>query len=101
LTVPEIAPPVPFAALLGDWPRERTLVYCDEARVAPPLARVAPAPPAALLIGPEGGFAPEEAERLRAHPGTVAATLGPRILRAETAALAAIALWQAAAGDWR
>ena len=64
-----------------------------------------PAPPErrpwAILIGPEGGFAPEERRRLRAHGSVVAASLGPRVLRAETAAIAALSLWQALLGDWR
>ena len=64
-----------------------------------------PAPPSerpwAILIGPEGGFAPEERKRLRVHGSVVAASLGPRILRAETAAIAALSLWQALLGDWR
>ncbi len=55
----------------------------------------------AILIGPEGGFAPEEGERLRALPFVTAVSLGPRILRADTAAIAALTLWQAALGDWR
>ncbi len=59
-----------------------------------------PPAPAAILIGPEGGFAPEERERLRAMAATVPVSLGPRILRADTAAVAALALWQAARGDW-
>ena len=54
----------------------------------------------AILIGPEGGFSPEEGERLRALPFTTAVSLGPRILRADTAAIAALTLWQAALGDW-
>jgi 16S rRNA (uracil1498-N3)-methyltransferase len=57
--------------------------------------------PAAILIGPEGGFDPVERQRLRQHPGVIPVTLGPRILRAETAAMAALTLWQAAHGDWR
>jgi 16S rRNA (uracil1498-N3)-methyltransferase len=60
-----------------------------------------PPAPAAILIGPEGGFAAEEAARLRARADTVAVSLGPRILRADTAAVAAITLWQATCGDWR
>ena len=56
--------------------------------------------PAAILIGPEGGFSPEERQRLRAHPSVIPVTLGPRILRAETAAMAAMVLWQSTRGDW-
>lgn len=60
-----------------------------------------PPAPAAILIGPEGGFSADEAQRLRNRPGVTAMSLGPRILRADTAAVAAITLWQAACGDWR
>jgi 16S rRNA (uracil1498-N3)-methyltransferase len=60
-----------------------------------------PPGPWAILIGPEGGFAPDEAARLRALPSVRRVTLGPRVLRADTAAVAAIALWQATLGDWR
>ena len=68
----------------------------------PPGALAAAAPgPWAILTGPEGGFAPEEAARLRALPFVLPVTLGPRVLRADTAAVAAITLWQAALGDWR
>lgn len=99
-TVPELAEPVTLAQLLADWPADRALVFCDESRAARPLHRIAPPAPAALLIGPEGGFSPDEAARLRSMPGVTPVTLGPRILRADTAAAAAIAVWQSAAGDW-
>jgi 16S rRNA (uracil1498-N3)-methyltransferase len=78
-------------------------MFCDESLAAAPAARVlaeAPRGPWAVLVGPEGGFAPEEQARLRALPFARAVTLGPRILRADTAAVAALALWQAALGDW-
>jgi 16S rRNA (uracil1498-N3)-methyltransferase len=100
LAVPELAEAAPLAAVLAGWDPARTLVFCDEARTAPPLAAVAPPPPAAILVGPEGGFAPEEAAALRALRFVRAASLGPRLLRADTAAAAAVALWQAAVGDW-
>lgn len=104
LTVPEIRTPCPLANLMGEWPAGRRLMLCDEARDAPPaltaLARQTAAP-WAVLVGPEGGFAPEERRMLRALPFATAVSLGPRILRAETAAIAALTLWQAALGDLR
>lgn len=98
---PEIAPPATLEAVLGAWSPARTLYFCDETRDAPPLPRVAAPGPAAVLIGPEGGFAPEEAAALRSHACVRPVALGPRVLRAETAAAAALSVWQACAGDWR
>jgi 16S rRNA (uracil1498-N3)-methyltransferase len=98
--LPEMAEPVKLDALLGDWPAERTLYFADEAGGVP-LADIAKAGPAAILIGPEGGFTDEERAAIRAVPQARGISLGPRILRAETAAAAAIAIWMAAAGDWR
>jgi 16S rRNA (uracil1498-N3)-methyltransferase len=103
LTVPEVAEPRPLGAVLDGWDPARLLMFCDESLAAAPAARVlaeAPRGPWAVLVGPEGGFAPEEQARLRALPFARAVTLGPRILRADTAAVAALALWQAALGDW-
>jgi 16S rRNA (uracil1498-N3)-methyltransferase len=100
----DIAAPVRLEALLGAWDPGRRLLFCDEARTAPPVAEALAAAgpgPWAILTGPEGGFAAEEAERLRGLPFVVPGTLGPRVLRADTAAVAAITLWQAALGDWR
>ena len=106
LSVPVVEEARPLEAILGDWPAERPLIACAEAGEAVPLAehlagwpRDAEAP-AAVLTGPEGGFAPEEFELLRRHPQVSLVSLGPRILRADTAALAALACWQAWAGDW-
>jgi 16S rRNA (uracil1498-N3)-methyltransferase len=79
-------------------------MFCDEGGDARPVlgALDGPAPSsAAILIGPEGGFDPAERERLRALPFVTPVTLGPRILRADTAAISALTLWQAAVGDWR
>lgn len=105
LTLPRVAEPVTLAALLAHWPAERRLLLCDESGTAPPVAQVlaglTPGEPWAVLIGPEGGFEPAELTTLRALPGAVAVSLGPRILRADTAAIAALALWQAHLGDWR
>lgn len=102
LDVPEVAEPVKLERLLADWEPGRRLLFCDEAGDAPPvLEAVREGGPWAILIGPEGGFSPREREILRGLPYAVAATLGPRILRADTAAISALTLWQAAAGDWR
>ena len=100
LTVPEVREPVDFEKLLASWPNERRLYFCDEGGDAQPLARVAQPGPAGILTGPEGGFDPSEREALRALPFVTPVTLGPRILRADTAALAALAIWQSAAGDF-
>lgn len=96
-TLPEIAPLVKLEALLKDWPQDRTLYFCDE-RGGEPFAPTSG--PAAILIGPEGGFADEENAAIRAHPLAKAVSLGPRILRADTAAVAALSVWMAAQGDW-
>ena len=102
--VPEVTEVQPLDRLLADWPVDRTLLWADEA-LAGQAAGLghggAPAGPCAILVGPEGGFSDEEKTRLRSLPFVRAFSLGPRILRAETAAVAAIVLWQAAAGDWR
>lgn len=88
-------------ALLRDWPMGRTLFFADEAGGVPAIEAMRARPgPAAILIGPEGGFDDAEREAIRAHPQTVGIALGPRILRADTAAAAAVALWMAATGDW-
>ncbi len=102
--VPEVAAPVKLDHLLANWPQERHLMFCDEARTACPVADAlsqAPQAPWAILIGPEGGFSPDEAAALRRLPQTTSVTLGPRVLRADTAAAAAITAWQMALGDWR
>tara|TARA_R110002049_G_scaffold10819_6_gene52499 strand:- start:898 stop:1662 length:765 start_codon:yes stop_codon:yes gene_type:complete len=115
LDLPEIAPIERLERVLDGWDPARRLYYCDEAgdddgapwggdagRAGPMLdvLKAEPAGPAALLVGPEGGFAPEERTRLRQLDFVRAVSLGPRILRAETAVIAALALWQAARGDW-
>ncbi len=99
--LPKVAEPVKLTALLRDWPAERTLFFADETGGAAALAAMRARPgPAAILIGPEGGFDADERAAIREHPQAVGIGLGPRILRAETAAAAAVALWMAAAGDW-
>ncbi len=115
LDVPEVLEPVKLDRLLDGWDPGRRLMFCDEAgddpgepwggaqgRARPALEalRGGPAGPWAVLIGPEGGFAPEERDRLRGLDPVTPVTLGPRILRADTAAISALTLWQAALGDW-
>lgn len=94
-----IAEPMKLAAWLKALDPARTLYFADETGGAAPGAALKPGP-ATILVGPEGGFLPEEAEAIRALPNATAISLGPRILRAETAALAAIAAWMTSAGDW-
>jgi 16S rRNA (uracil1498-N3)-methyltransferase len=104
LTVPEIGAPQPLERALAGWDPSRPLVFCDEAGAARPIAeaiREHDAARWALLTGPEGGFAPEERQHLRGLSYVIPVTLGPRIMRADTAALAAIAVWQALKGDWQ
>lgn len=102
--VPDVAEPVSLSRLLDDWPAERRLMFCDESGGGAPAAdvlREVGGTSWAVLTGPEGGFAPEEAERLRGMEAAHAVSLGPRILRADTAAVAALTIWQATLGDWR
>lgn len=104
LDVPRVVAPEKLDRMLDAWDPARRLVFCDEGGGVPAMLdalREAPDGPGAILIGPEGGFAPEEGERLRALPYVTAVSLGPRILRADTAAISALTLWQAALGDWR
>ncbi len=104
LTVPEVRAPLRLDALLAGWDAARLMVFCDEdADVADPLAALARAPagPAAVIIGPEGGFDEGERAALLALPRHLRLSLGPRILRADTAAVAALALVGAVLGDWR
>jgi 16S rRNA (uracil1498-N3)-methyltransferase len=117
LDVPEVSEPLTLDRLLDGWQAPRRLMFCDEAgdtpdapwggetgRAAPALEALSRQPrdvPWAVLIGPEGGFAPEERGRLRTLSFVTPVTLGPRILRADSAAIAALTLWQASLGDWR
>lgn len=101
LDVPEVIAPVKLERLIADWDGRR-LLFCDEAGDARPALQVLDQQgPWGVLIGPEGGFSPPERERLRGLSYAVPASLGPRILRADTAAISALTLWQAALGDWR
>jgi 16S rRNA (uracil1498-N3)-methyltransferase len=97
--LPELAEAEGLDRLLAAWPADRALLFADE-RGGAPLAAVASPGPAAILIGPEGGFTDEERAAIRALPSARAVSLGPRILRAETAAVAAVSVWMAATGDW-
>ncbi|HEV2335779.1 MAG TPA: 16S rRNA (uracil(1498)-N(3))-methyltransferase [Stellaceae bacterium] len=105
LSVPQIAAPEPLDRVLAAWPAGRRLVVCDESGLGPPIAdALAGFPseaPAALFVGPEGGFTDTELDALGKLPIVSRVGLGPRVLRAETAVLAALAVFQAIAGDWR
>ena len=115
LDVPEIAGPDKLDRLLETWPNGRRLLFCDEAgsdqrhpdptggnRARAGLFALNSTDPApwSILVGPEGGFDPAERDRLLQHPAVTPVTLGPLILRAETAAIAALVLWQSTLGDW-
>ena len=98
--LPDISEPLPLAHLLEHRDAARTLYFADEAGGEPVASAFAPGP-AVILTGPEGGFTDDEREAIRAAPNAIPISLGPRILRAETAALAALASYMALAGDWR
>ncbi|MFB9148455.1 16S rRNA (uracil(1498)-N(3))-methyltransferase [Roseovarius ramblicola] len=100
--VPEVTALHKLDTLLADWPADRRLMFCDEALAggACALPSGGRGQPWAVLIGPEGGFSPPERARLSALPFAHPVALGPRILRADTAAVAALTLWQTACGDW-
>jgi 16S rRNA (uracil1498-N3)-methyltransferase len=103
LSVPELRAPQPLAALLATWPGERRLIHCDETGRAPPVAAAMASlepGPVAVLVGPEGGFAESELDALGKLPNLTSVGLGPRVLRSETAALAALAVVQALGGGW-
>ncbi len=101
--VPEVAELQKLRALLDYWPQERQVMFCDEAEVGNALelaADVHKGGPWAIVIGPEGGFSDAERKRLHAMEQAHVVSLGPRILRADTAAVAALTLWQTVLGDW-
>jgi 16S rRNA (uracil1498-N3)-methyltransferase len=104
LSVPELRPPQVLDVTLAEWPADRRLLVCDESGAGEPVAtaaaRLGPGP-AALLIGPEGGFDATELDRLGNFSFVIRVGLGPRVLRADTAAIAVLAAFQAIAGDWR
>ncbi len=101
--VPEVLEPVSLNAALREWDKSRALVYCDEAAAQSDALAVLSQlkMPAAILVGPEGGFTSEERAMLKALPYVHAISLGPRIMRADTAAVAVLALVQAVLGDWK
>ncbi|WP_272004829.1 16S rRNA (uracil(1498)-N(3))-methyltransferase [Roseovarius sp. ZX-A-9] len=102
--VPEVAPLQKLDQLLAGWDARRQILFCDETLAGPASAlpgATGAEHPWAILIGPEGGFSMDERARLSALPHAHAISLGPRILRADTAAVAAMTLWQQALGDWR
>jgi 16S rRNA (uracil1498-N3)-methyltransferase len=105
LSVPEIFAPERLDRVLAAWPAGRPLIACDESGggipIAEALGSLPPAEPAAVFVGPEGGFTDAELDALGKLPIVIRVGLGPRVLRAETAALAAMAVFQAIAGDWR
>jgi 16S rRNA (uracil1498-N3)-methyltransferase len=104
LSVPDVEEPLPFAQMLAKREAARWMIFCDEdAAVANPIAALSTVParsPLAVLIGPEGGFADDERAALLKLPNVVRLCLGPRILRADTAAVAALTIVQAVMGDW-
>jgi 16S rRNA (uracil1498-N3)-methyltransferase len=100
--LPELSAPSKLDALLADWSADRALFFADELGGEPAAQGFTRhAGPAALLIGPEGGFDDSERAAIRAHPAARPISLGPRILRGETAAIAATGVWMATVGDWR
>jgi 16S rRNA (uracil1498-N3)-methyltransferase len=104
MDAPEILAPRSLDSLLAGWSGDRRLMFCDEAGEAAPAIEALAGlggGPWAILIGPEGGFSAAERARIRGVPGATPVSLGPRILRADTAAIAAMALWQAVLGDGR
>lgn len=106
LSIPEIKAPLALTALTANWPEDRHLIVCAEFGEATPIEQALQSPAlknskAAILIGPEGGFAPDELEKLRIIKNTSFVRLGPRILRADTAAISALTCWQAICGDWK
>jgi 16S rRNA (uracil1498-N3)-methyltransferase len=105
LALPEIAPPVTLTQFIAERDPARILIFCDEAaETANPAAALVAVPagsPLAVLIGPEGGFAEDERAALLQSPNVVRLALGPRILRADTAAVAALAVVQTVLGDWK
>lgn len=103
LCIPEIAEPANLEQVLTAWDPTRRLAFCDEGGNADPAAQAFAKTPSkkwAILTGPEGGFDPAERGAVRALPFTVPVTLGPRIMRADTAAVSALAVWQSTCGDW-
>lgn len=104
VAVPDVVTPQTLDAALSNWPKDRRLMFCDETSEGGDAAealREAGGDKWVILIGPEGGFSADEIKRLRSLPFATPVSLGPRILRADTAAVAALTVWQATLGDWR
>lgn len=106
ITLPDIREPVSFSRLLEDWPASRHIVFCDEKQAGSHPHAMADqvadlSGPAAIFIGPEGGFSPLERDKLNAMENAIPVSLGANILRADTAMVAALSVWQAVAGAWR
>lgn len=103
LYVPVLKPPLKLHEVLRSW-QGRALVFCNEMRDSPPITKavssLAAGTPVSVLIGPEGGFSPDEIAAIKAVDGALPVSLGPRILRADTAAVAALTVVQAQSGDW-
>ena len=89
-----------LARILETWPADRKLMFCDEMFAGKGATLSGPSGPWAILIGPEGGFSEAERRMIGAMPQVVSVSLGPRVLRADTAAVAAMTLWQSSLGDW-
>lgn len=101
MTVPKIDEITSLENLLEDWPDDRTIIFCDEAGDAIHMKDIiSDKEKWAVLIGPEGGFTADERKLIRDHKNSIALTLGPRILRADTAAVSVLSLWQSFLGDW-
>lgn len=103
LSVPVIDEPVELSRFLATFPADRRLLLADESHTSPPILAAlqnVPGQKWAILVGPEGGFTPDELRLVKSLPQTVGVSLGPRLLRADTAGLAALAVWQAVRGDW-
>lgn len=98
--IPPVDDLVKLDRMLANWPADRQLMFCDEVLIGDPVGLPKIDGPWAILIGPEGGFSPTERDRLRGLPFAHPVSLGPRILRADTAAVAALTIWQQALGDW-
>lgn len=107
MTVPDVEAPIALSEVIADWPNDVPLYLLDETGEGAPIAQVLgdlgdqESGGGAFVMGPEGGFAESELDLMRALPFSTVVSLGPRILRAETAALAALTCWQAICGDWR
>ncbi len=103
MDLPDLQDGAALTSVLADWPTDKPLIFCDESSNAAPIEthrETLAGRGAGVLIGPEGGFSAREREMLRRQAYTVPITLGPRILRAETAAVSALSLWQSLVGDW-